>query len=183
MFFLLIEIFIILIIAALIFEILDSSVGMGYGTLLSPLLIFLGFPVLVVVPSILISQAFGGLTASFFHHKHGNADFKLHNKKKEDREKGVKFDLVNFFKHEMGGDLKTVFIVSLLGVFAVIFSTMVAIKVPKEALSLYISLLVIAMGILILAKIKLKYSNKKMLLVGIVSAFNKGLSGLSLIHI
>jgi len=174
---LLLEIFIFLIVAALIFELLDSSLGMGYGTLLSPLLLFLGFPVLVVVPSILITQAFGGLTATYFHHKHGNADFRISKNKENELKKQKGFNLANFFKHELSVDLKTVCIVSLLGVFAVIFSTIVAIKIPKEILTLYISLLVITMGIIILANKHLKYSGKKMVLVGAVSAFNKGLSG------
>ncbi|MCK4232918.1 hypothetical protein KAX75_00695, partial [candidate division WOR-3 bacterium] len=57
-------------IAALAFccEYIDSSLGMGYGTILSPVLIIMGFDPLIVVPSILLSQAVGGFTASIFHH-------------------------------------------------------------------------------------------------------------------
>ena len=61
--------------AAIIMEFIDSSLGMMYGTVLSPLLILLGVDAKVVVPSLLISQAFGGFTASYRHQKFNNADF------------------------------------------------------------------------------------------------------------
>lgn len=44
---------------AIIMEFIDSSMGMMYGTILSPLLIGMGFRPEVIVPSILISQAVG----------------------------------------------------------------------------------------------------------------------------
>ena len=48
---------------AFVCEYIDSAIGMGYGTILSPLLIIMGFDPLVAVPAILLSQAFGGLSA------------------------------------------------------------------------------------------------------------------------
>ncbi|HHR85253.1 MAG TPA: sulfite exporter TauE/SafE family protein, partial [Candidatus Acetothermia bacterium] len=49
-------------------ELLDSSLGMLYGTILSPVLIIAGYDPLVVVPSILITQALSGFVAAIGHH-------------------------------------------------------------------------------------------------------------------
>ncbi len=150
--------FILIIILAFICEFIDSSLGMGYGTILAPLLIIMGFSPLIVVPSILITQASGGITASFFHHKHGNAN-------------------LSFKNHRLTDDLKTVGSISLFGVIATITATIIAVNIPKNLLNAYIGILVLVMGIILLLNFKFVYSYKKMFLVGAISAFNKGLSG------
>ncbi|MGQ9722946.1 MAG: hypothetical protein ACUVXA_16685 [Candidatus Jordarchaeum sp.] len=68
---------IVIVIMALLAEIIDSGLGMMYGTTLSPILITVGFSPLAVIPGILVSQALGGLTGTIFHHKYKNADFSL----------------------------------------------------------------------------------------------------------
>ncbi|HUU87629.1 MAG TPA: hypothetical protein VMX17_07735, partial [Candidatus Glassbacteria bacterium] len=95
-----IELIIFLFVLALIMEIIDSGLGMGYGTVLSPLLLMSGIGALVVVPSILISQAIGGFVASIFHNKFKNADLMP----KKDK--------------EMSRDLKIVGIITVLGMIA-----------------------------------------------------------------
>ncbi len=65
-----------LIFFAMIMEFIDSALGMMYGTVLSPLLILMGYDVKAVVPSILISQSVGGFIASWRHHHLQNANFK-----------------------------------------------------------------------------------------------------------
>jgi uncharacterized protein len=42
-------------------EYVDSSLGMGYGTTLTPVLLLLGFAPLEVVPALLVSQLLAGL--------------------------------------------------------------------------------------------------------------------------
>jgi len=143
-------------IVTIIMEWIDSGIGMGYGTVLSPLLISIGFPALQVVPAILISQALGGITASYIHHKMGNAD-------------------LNFFKKTE--DSKAVLLITTLGVVAAIGATFLASHINKTALNVYIALLVAVMGILLLSGFHFKYSYGKMYIVGITSAFNKALSG------
>jgi len=144
---------------AFVCEWVDSSLGMGYGTILSPVLIILGFPVLTVVPAILISQAFGGLSASYFHHSFENAHFKIRGGKISD-------------------DLKSVLWITSLGILASIAASFVGVKLlSKTALSTYIGVLVLVMGIFILIGFTFQHSVRKMVLVGLVSAFNKGLSG------
>jgi len=146
-------------ILAFVCEWVDSSLGMGYGTILSPILIIIGFPVLVVVPAILISQAFGGLSASYFHHRFENARFE------------VKDGAVS-------NDLMAVIWITSLGVLAAMFASYVGVRLmSKTVLSTYIGVLVLIMGLFILIGFSFQHSVQKMVLVGLVSAFNKGLSG------
>jgi len=70
-----IEIILILIASSLIMEMIDSSIGMMFGTLLTPILILVGYNPVHVIPAILLSQALGGFIASIRHHKLKNADF------------------------------------------------------------------------------------------------------------
>ena len=67
--------FLLLVIMAFVCEYIDSSLGMGYGTILAPVLIIFGFHPLVAIPALLLSQAFGGLAASVFHHQLRNVSF------------------------------------------------------------------------------------------------------------
>ena len=146
--------FLFLFIAAFVCEFIDSSLGMGYGTILSPVLILMGFDPLIAVPAILLSQAFGGFTASIFHHQFENASFSRGSR-----------------------DLKIVFIISVCGILVTILAVFIAFNIPRVVLKTYIGLLVLSMGVILLAGRKFRFSWKKMIGVGIISAFNKGLSG------
>jgi uncharacterized membrane protein YfcA len=64
--------FVVVAITALLCEDIDASIGMGYGTTLTPLLLIIGFLPLQVVPAVLLGQLAGGLIGGFFHHKLGN---------------------------------------------------------------------------------------------------------------
>lgn len=154
----LLEVMVCLCLVAILCEWIDSSIGMGYGTILSPTLILLGFPALAVVPAILISQAAGGLCASYFHHKFENATFE-------------------FKDGKLSEDFKSVLWITSLGIVASGVAAFVGTVIPKGVLSTYIAVLVFVMGIVILIDFSFKYSSSKMALVGLVSAFNKGLSG------
>ncbi len=65
-----------IIIVAFIAEYVDSSLGMGYGTTLTPLLLFFGYKTMQVVPAVLLSELITGLLAGFTHHAVGNVDFR-----------------------------------------------------------------------------------------------------------
>ena len=170
----------IILIGALAFaaELLDSSLGMMYGTILSPLLIIMGYDPFVVVPSILLSQALGGLIASIFHNKFANAEFrpKITNPKKivgKIRDLGI----IESFKRGFTKDFKIAFAVSALGILATIFSVIVAVNVSKTFLKTYIGVLVLVMGVVLLSKLSFKFTWKKIIAIGLISSFNKGLSG------
>ncbi|MEA3402181.1 MAG: hypothetical protein U9R79_13170 [Armatimonadota bacterium] len=54
----------------------DATLGMGYGTTLTALLLMLGFPVTQVVLAVLLQQLIAGGIASITHHALGNADLR-----------------------------------------------------------------------------------------------------------
>ena len=56
-----------IVIIAFFAEYIDSTLGMGYGTTLTPLLILFGFEPLQVVPAVLLSELVTGLLAGFTH--------------------------------------------------------------------------------------------------------------------
>ncbi len=141
-------------ILAFIGELIDCSLGMGYGTMLSPILIIAGFDPLLVIPSLLLSQGLSGLAAGILHHKRKNIYFSKHSR-----------------------DTYIVCIFTLFGVTATIISVFVAVSIPKAVLMAYIGLLVTLVGIIMLINKKFSFSWKKMIGVGILAAFNKGLSG------
>ena len=149
-----VQTFLLLTATAFACEFVDSAMGMGYGTILAPLLLLLGFPPHAAVPAVLISQAFGGLTASIFHHQ---------------------FENVSFAKDSR--DLKVVFVISGLGVMATVVGAFVSINLPATALKVYIGVLVTIMGVLVLRSVPTTFSWKKIVGLGILSAFNKGISG------
>ncbi len=141
---------------AFLCEYVDSTLGMGYGTTLTPILLILGFEPLQVVPCILLSELITGVTAGFLHHEFGNVDFSRRS-----------------FHSKVALCLATCSIVGSLVAAAV------AIRLPSWALKTYIGLLVLCMGCVILSTLNKEYlfSWKKIFILGSVAAFNKGISG------
>jgi len=147
-------IFFLLILSALICEFIDSGLGMMYGTILSPLLIVLGFDPQSVIPSILFSQALGGMVATIGHHRYKNADFSI-----------------------KSTDFKIASVIYLCGIVSVISGALLAVKMPKEWLQIYIGGLVSIMGLVVILRRNFTFSWKKVIGIGMLSAFNKALSG------
>jgi len=165
---------ILIISAAFICEMIDSSLGMLYGTILSPVLIIMGYDPLIVVPSILFSQAIGGLIASIRHHKLKNAEFKI---EKEVMKQLAELGYIDTFRKGVSRDLKVAFVVTFAGILATIIAAFTAISIPRVALKTYIGILVLVMGIVLLLRAKFEFSWKKIVGIGMLSAFNKGISG------
>ncbi|MBF0409267.1 MAG: sulfite exporter TauE/SafE family protein [Candidatus Riflebacteria bacterium] len=143
-----------LVFSALIMEFIDSSLGMMYGTILSPMLLALNYPLSDVIPSILLSQGIGGVVASLRHQKLKNADFRSG---KTDRK------------------IAALFI--WFGIFACLFGVHFSVSLPKKFLNAYIGLLIISIGLFILSGKTVMLTNRRIYLLGFVSAFNKALSG------
>ncbi len=139
---------------AIIMEIIDSGLGMMYGTLLSPLLILMGYSPKLVVPSILISQAIGGATGSIGHHIRKNTNFR-----------------------GLTRDMKISLSIIIPGLFACVAGAFAGKLIPTLYMKSYIGILVIAMGILCLRPIYYAFSWKKMFGIGLLSGFNKAFSG------
>lgn len=146
--------FIVLVVVAMVMEFIDSFLGMMYGTVLSPLLILLGYDVKHVVPSILISQAIGGFVASYKHQQLQNA---------------------NFQSGTIDHKVSTTII--WFGVFASLIGVFISVSIPSKVLNTYIAVLVIAIAIMILLNQTILMTSTKIYLLGFISAFNKALSG------
>lgn len=139
---------------AMVMEFIDSFLGMMYGTILSPLLILIGYSSKQIIPVILISQAAGGFVASWRHHTLHNANFK----------KGTTdWDVFNS--------------IVWLGILASIIGVFVSIKIPVKYLNTYIACLVIAIAIMIFLKKTFVFTKFRIFFLGFISAFNKALSG------
>jgi uncharacterized membrane protein YfcA len=173
-----VETVILIVLGATLCEFIDASMGMMYGTILSPVLIIAGFEPVLVVPSILLSQALGGFTASIFHHRLRNVNLALKTINPKIIAKRLsELGYIESFKRGIPKDLKVSFCIVSLGIVATIIAALTAISIPKAVLKTYIGILVLVMGIILLLCPKFKFSWKKMVAVGVLSAFNKGLSG------
>lgn len=150
------QISLLILLFAFICEYIDSSLGMGYGTTLTPLLLIMGYRPLQVVPAVLLSELVTGLTAAFLHHRFKNSNFKL----KSD-------------------DTKIALIMAGCSVVGTLAAIVIALNLPILYVKLYISLLVLTMGVIILVTLNRKFlfSWKKIVSLGLLASFNKGLSG------
>lgn len=173
-----VTIFVIIFLVAFIMELIDAGLGMGYGTVLSPLLIALGYSPLLVVPSLLFSQAIGGFTASIFHHRSKNVDFRPKSTNIKKIKEGLnRLGFIECFKRGFTKDFKVMLSITVLGIIATVFGAFVAIQIPKWLLTAYIGLLVSVIGIMLLQRKIFQFSWKKMISVGLLASFNKGISG------
>ncbi|HOW87231.1 MAG TPA: sulfite exporter TauE/SafE family protein [Candidatus Omnitrophota bacterium] len=165
-------------------EYMDSTLGMGYGTTMTPVLMLFGFTPLEIVPSVLLSELLTGMLSGVMHHREGNVNFHFKILNFQRIKDSLKLpEPVNPDYHTYGiqvsAHLKVVILLltaTILGSSSAVFTARI---LPKQWTSLYISLMVIAMGILILACFnkQFKYSWKKIIGLGLLASFNKGLTG------
>ena len=151
-----IEIIFYISIIAFFCEYMDSTLGMGYGTTLTPLLLLIGYSPLEIVPAILLSEFITGITAGFFHHKLKNVNLNMHS-----------------------NDFKIAIVLSVCSIVGVIIAVFLAVNIPKKILKLYIGVLVLIIGMVILMTYNKTYifSWKKIIGIGTLASFNKGISG------
>ncbi|MFC1785013.1 sulfite exporter TauE/SafE family protein [Candidatus Neomarinimicrobiota bacterium] len=137
-------------------ELMDSSLGMGYGTTLTPILLATGFEPLQIVPTILVSEFLSGMSASIFHHRAGN---------------------VRFAKKSL--DIKVAIVLAAGSVLGVIVGVNLAVQIPKFYLKLIIGTIITLAGIVIWIYVNRSFAYKKWKMVSIasVASFNKALSG------
>lgn len=145
-------------------EYIDSSIGMGYGTTLFPLLLLLGLSRQEIVPAILSAQLLAGVFCGLAHHKEGNVDLK--------NNKNIH---------------KVLWILGLPSILGAIVASFMSLNISfsgQSWLNLYIGLMIIGIGIFLLyncffrkhqepTKIKIPH----LVGIGILAAFNKGVSG------
>ena len=138
----------IIFIAALICEFIDSHLGGGFGTILTPLFLIFGFPRLTIVHSILVSEIVTGFEGGGVYHSFKKVDWKA------------------------AGAL------SVTAVIGILIAVIISIEVPSFIIKLYIGILVVALGILMLLKLKCKtYKTRNSFMIGGLIGFNKALTG------
>ncbi len=142
--------------AALVCEYIDSALGMGYGTTLTPLLLLVGFEPLQIVPAVLLSEFVTGLAAGLLHHRDGNVDF-LRDRRSRN----------------------TALLLIVLSVVGSLAAVSVALRVSKFWLTAIIACIVLAVGLMILLTVRrqLRFRPWQIVTLGGIAAFNKALSG------
>lgn len=142
--------------AALLCEYIDSSLGMGYGTALTPLLMLFGYEPLQIVPAVLLSELLTGLAAAALHQRDGNVDFL--------RDPTAR---------------RTALLLASLSAVGALAAVALALQVSKFWLGLIITAIVMSMGVVIIVTRhrQFRYRAGGIVAVGAVAAFNKGLSG------
>jgi uncharacterized membrane protein YfcA len=149
-------VFLSLAVMAFFAEYVDSSLGMGYGTTLTPILLLLGYEPLEIVPAIIFSEFLTGTLAGFLHHKIGNVDFRKGTRSR-------KISLVLFF----------------CAIVGTVGAVILAVSLPKMIVKLYIGVMIFAMGLLMLlsSSSRIRFSWPRITFIGALAAFNKGISG------
>jgi uncharacterized membrane protein YfcA len=137
-------------------EFIDSSLGMGYGTCLTPVLFLIGFEPLDIVPAVLFSELVTGITATFFHHRLKNANFQLRSK-----------------------DTKVAIVLSCFAIVGTVVGVFLAVRLPAKILKAWIGTIVVLMGIIILGTINRMphFRWSKITILGTIASFNKSISG------
>ncbi|MFC1480762.1 sulfite exporter TauE/SafE family protein [Candidatus Neomarinimicrobiota bacterium] len=145
-------------IAALAFicELVDSTLGMGYGTILTPLLLLMGYEPLDIVPAVLLSECISGVTAGFAHHEFGNLNLKP----------GTR-------------DFRVAALLAGLSVGGILIAVVIAVSIPAWAVKLYIGILVLGLGVFILwnRNRTIPFTWMRISGLGALASFNKGISG------
>ncbi len=142
--------------SALVCEYVDSSLGMGYGTTLTPLLLLAGFEPLQIVPAVLLSEFVSGMGAAVMHQRDGNVDF-LHDARAR----------------------KIALLLSALSIVGAAAAVAVAVSISKFWLTLFIASIILSVGVVIVAtsRRRLAYKQGHIIVLGAIAAFNKALSG------
>ncbi|TFG33524.1 sulfite exporter TauE/SafE family protein [Candidatus Thorarchaeota archaeon] len=151
-----IEIIVPILIAAFLMEFIDSTVGGGFGTVLSPLLLIFGYEPIAVVSSILLSEIMTGFLVGILHDRASSLEIM--------KSREAKITLAIFM---------------LSGVLASLFAMIVVVSVDALFVKTYIAVLVMAMGILMLYNRNETrvFSFKVITFLGLLCGFNKTLSG------
>ncbi len=161
-------------------EYIDSSLGMGYGTTLTPVLLLLGYQPMQIVPAVLLSELITGLLAGIIHHNLGNAELIPRNLTLKKFTGSVKrLGFRESFRKNCPLHLKIVIVISSCSILGTLAAVILAINLPPLWLKLYIGSMVLLIGVVILLSSheKQKFSWKRITALGLIASFNKGLSG------
>lgn len=148
---------------AMIFEFMDATAGMGFGTAITPLLLLMGFDPKQIVPVVMIQQGVAGLIGTFLHKEYENVEWS--------------------FK-PMSETIKLWLYIAIPGILAVtisVTSVYAIFKLAKVWINMYVCALLLGMGMISLyqgiASGTRKYRPKMMLGFAFLAGFNKGVGG------
>ena len=162
------DLFLLVVFAALLCQYISISIGMGYGIMLAPLLLIMGFSALYVVPAILFSHLAGGIVGSVLHQRLGNIEL------------GFKKKKTGWLASLMAStDARVAVVLAGFGIIGVLLGTFTAINIPDTALGIYIGTMVLLVGMMVLfyRGRKREFSWKGLIVLGLIGGFNKGISG------
>ncbi len=145
---------VILVFVGFIAKILDSTLGLGYGTLLAPSLLLLGFPVERVVPALLLSEFVSAALTAVSHRAMGTIS-----------------------SHPLSEDFRISFVLSTLGVIGAGVGVFVALSTASAFITFYVLATVIFTGTLVTAGFRWKFSWGRITIMGFIASLNKALSG------
>ena len=168
--------FIAVLLVALVCQYISISVGTGYGIILTPLLLILGFAPLQVVPAVLFSQFTGGMVGSVLHHRLGNIELGS----KRDRQSSAKGRLGRLdCLLPRSNDARVIAILAVFGVVGVLVGVFTAVSIPQTVLEAYIGAVVLGVGLLVLVRRNRQstFSWRSLTAIGLLGGFNKGISG------
>lgn len=150
------QLFPVVIVLAFVCELVDSTLGMGYGTSLTPILLLLGYQPAEIVPAVLFSEFVTGVLAGVLHHEFGNVDFRVKSR-----------------------DFRVMALMTGLSVVGVLSAVSIAVRLPTWAIKAYIGLLVTGIGVALLwgRNRQFRFSWGRVAGLGLLAAFNKGISG------
>ena len=137
-------------------EYVDSSIGMGYGTTLTPMLLLLGFEPLQIVPAVLLQELISGSLAAYSHHSFGNVDLRPGKTA-----------------------LKLGVLLGVCGLVGGSIAATVALNLPKTTIKVMTGFIVLAMGVLVAlaGRVRLRFSWPRAGVLGLIAAANKGFMG------
>ncbi|MEW6265874.1 MAG: sulfite exporter TauE/SafE family protein [Thermodesulfobacteriota bacterium] len=147
---------------SMLFEFLDASAGMGFGTALTPLLLLIGFDPKQIVPVVMVQQGAAGIVGAFLHNEFQNVEWKF-----KPMSETVRLWLI------IGGVGLVMVALSVTAVYKVL-------QLPKIFIQVYVNALLLFMGLVSLFQLKRrerKYRPWLMAFFAGLAAFNKGLGG------
>jgi protein-S-isoprenylcysteine O-methyltransferase Ste14 len=127
---------------------------MGYGLILAPAMVILGFETAIIVPALLLSQALAGMPATVFHRVQDNLVF----------EPG-------------GNELRGMVVLVLVGFVTIFVAVWFSVSFTSLQKELYLAILLVAMGVVLLAIRNPRGNGRWLTGFGIFSVFNKAFTG------
>lgn len=160
---------------AFVCEFIDSTLGMGYGTTLTPVLLMMGFSPVQIVPVVLLSELATGALAALMHHRAGNALFDFRNSSGHRLVR--KMGKLGYIPRSP--DARIAMVLGLCSLTGAVGAAFLAVSIPAFHLKLSIGVIVTLMGVVILLRRRgaPRFSWKRITALGVTAAFNKGLSG------